>query len=52
MKACEPFFTDGKRLIVAGTQNPPKNNVDGKYSDFGRIDVFEIESGLPVECTL
>ncbi len=37
------FTADGKRLILIGTQGQPRKN-DGKFPNFGRVDVFELLS--------
>lgn len=36
------FSDDGKRLILVGAQGQPKDKKDGRFPDFGRLDVFEI----------
>jgi WD40 repeat protein len=36
------FTPDGKQLLLVGTQGQPQERKDGKFPDFGRVDVFEI----------
>ena len=36
------FSDDGKRLVLVGAQGQPKDKKDGRFPDFGRLDVFEI----------
>lgn len=37
------FTPDDQRVVLVGLQGQPKEKHDGKFPDFGRIDVFEIE---------
>lgn len=37
------FTSDGTRLVIVGTQGQPDKKVDGRFPDFGRVEVFEIE---------
>lgn len=39
------FTSDGSQLILVGTQGQPdKTNKDGKFPDFGRVEVYDIGS--------
>ena len=39
----EAMFTqDGRYLLLAGTQGQPSRQEDGRFPDFGRIEVYEI----------
>lgn len=35
------YLADGKRLLLAGSKSQPKKNKDGKFNDFGRVEVYE-----------
>lgn len=39
------FTADGTKLVLAGTQGQPSKKEDGKFPDFGRIEVYEISAG-------
>ena len=36
------FTSDGKRLIVAGTNKQPNKLRDGRFPDFGRIEIYAV----------
>ncbi len=36
------FTTDGKKLLVVGGQGQPGKNDEGKFPDFGRVEVYEL----------
>lgn len=38
------LFNDSQQLIVVGGQGQPGKNNDGKFSDFGRVEIYEIKS--------
>ncbi|MEZ6089759.1 MAG: hypothetical protein R3C05_17370 [Pirellulaceae bacterium] len=38
------FTTDGEHLVLLGTQGQPKDKHDGKFPDFGRVDVYEVKA--------
>lgn len=44
-RATEAAFTaDGMHLVVVGTQGQPSKPKDGRFPDFGRVEVFELET--------
>ncbi len=36
------FSADGGQLVLAGTQGQPSKKEDGRFPDFGRIEVYEL----------
>jgi WD40 repeat protein len=36
------FTSNGQQLVLVGAQGQPKDKRDGKFPNFGRVDVFEI----------
>ena len=38
------FNADGDRLLLLGTQGQPKKMKDGKFPDFGRVEVYSVVS--------
>lgn len=43
------FTADPQQLILVGTQGQPTEQRDGKFPDFGRIDVFKVEPATAAE---
>jgi WD40 repeat protein len=42
-RVTEAMFTaDGARLVLAGTQGQPKDEKDGVFPDFGRVEIYDI----------
>ena len=39
------FTADGRHLVLAGTQGQPSRQEEGRFPDFGRIEVYEIAAG-------
>ena len=37
------FTSDGKQLVVVGTQGQPESHKDGVFPHFGRVEVYDIE---------
>lgn len=37
------FTPDGQKLIAVGTQGQPGRNQEGKFPDFGRVEVYDIQ---------
>ena len=35
------YFGDGKQLLLAGAKGQPKKKKDGKFNDFGRVEIYE-----------
>lgn len=38
------FTDDGNRLVLAGTQGQPDQLKDGKFPDFGRVEVYDVRN--------
>jgi hypothetical protein len=35
------YFGGGKQLLLAGAKGQPKKKKDGKFNDFGRVEIYE-----------